>query len=171
MTEFDPASVARVQEAISHAVNKTRTEGLYRLQGAGYAIARTARVLGQQLYGPSHAGPAVRRFDDHVKVAYVRVRPRSVAILAKHLAQAKARDWPGALKDVSGRLMAMLTVRDIVALAGNVNALGFPRPIQHGPAGTKWDDAEVTAWLAKQSTKPRTVRRPKGGKVETRPAE
>ena len=69
--------------------------------------------------------------------------------------------------------MGMLTVRDIVALAGNVNAPGFPRPIQHGPGGTKWDEADVTAWLAAQSTKRRKVRRPKGAgaPVETRPAE
>ena len=66
----------------------------------------------------------------------------------------------------------MLTERDIEALAADVHAPGFPRPIQHGPAGTKWDEAAVTAWLAKQSTTRRKVRRPKGGApVETRPAE
>ena len=45
--------------------------------------------------------------------------------------------------------------------------------MQYGPAGRKWDEAAVTAWLAKQSTKRRKVRRPKGegAPVETRPAE
>ena len=80
------------------AVAKARTDGMYRVQGAGYQIARTARALGSQLHGPSHSGPAVRRFDDHVRVAYVTVRPRSVAILAKHLALAKAKEWPRALR-------------------------------------------------------------------------
>ena len=99
MTEFDPASLARVTGAMAHAIAKARTDGMYRLQGAGYQIARTARAVGSQLHGPSHSGPAVRRFDDHVRVAYVTVRPRSVAILAKHLALAKDRHWPSALDE------------------------------------------------------------------------
>ena len=99
MIEFDPKSLERATDAMAHAIAKTRTDGMYRVQGAGYAIARTARALGSQLHGPSHAGPAVRRGDDHVRVAYVRVRPRSVAILAKHLAMAKAREWPRALDE------------------------------------------------------------------------
>ena len=101
MTEFDPQSLARATDAMAHAIAKTRADGMYRLQGAGYQIARTARALGAQLYGPSHAGPAVRRVDadDHVRVAYVKVRPRAVAILAKHLALAKAREWPRALNE------------------------------------------------------------------------
>ena len=97
--EFDPASVSRVGDAMAHAVAKARTEGLYRLQGVGYAIARTARTLGSHSPAPSHSGPAVRRGDDHVRVAYVTVRPRSVAILAKHLAMAKSREWPRALNE------------------------------------------------------------------------
>ena len=99
MIEFDPASLARVTDAMAHAVAKAKTDALYRVEGTGHQIARTARALGAQLYGPSHSGPAVRRFDDHVRVAYVKVRPRSVAILAKHLALAKARWWPRALKE------------------------------------------------------------------------
>ena len=99
MIEFDPKSLERATDAMAHAIAKARTDGLYRLQGAGYEIARTSRALGAQLSGPSYAGPAVRRGDDHVRVAYVRVRPRSVAILAKHLALAKARHWPRALDE------------------------------------------------------------------------
>ena len=62
-------------------------------------------------------------------------------------------------------------VRDLIWTAAD--AAGFPRPVQYGPAGRKWDEAAVTEWLAKQSTTRRKVRRPKGegAPVETRPAE
>ena len=51
----------------------------------------------------------------------------------------------------------------------------FPRPIQHGPSGRKWDPPTVEAWVytKKGGLTKKVVRRPKdeGATVETRPAE
>ena len=70
----------------------------------------------------------------------------------------------------------MLTEHEVRELAGDaVDTDEFPRPVQHGPEGRKWDEDTVEAWVYKKKgglTK-KTVRRPKGesDKVETRPVD
>ena len=52
---------------------------------------------------------------------------------------------------------------------------GFPRPVQYGPEGRKWDSETVEAWMhsKKDGLKKKRVKRPKGEgeAVETRPVE
>ena len=63
----------------------------------------------------------------------------------------------------------LITEREVRAVAGDaVDTDAFPRPVQHGPAGRKWDKDTVEAWVAKK-----TVRRPKGEgeSVDTRPVD
>ena len=70
----------------------------------------------------------------------------------------------------------MLTEREVRELAGDaVDTDEFPRPVQVGPEGRKWNADVVEAWVYKKKgglTK-KAVRRPKGEgeAVETRPAE
>ena len=69
----------------------------------------------------------------------------------------------------------MLDEREVRAVVGNaIDTDSFPRPVQYGPAGRKWDEATVEAWVAtKKGIKKKAVRRPKGEgeAVETRPVE
>ena len=69
----------------------------------------------------------------------------------------------------------MLTEREVREVAGNaVDTDSFPRPVQHGPAGRKWDEETVEAWVAtKKGLKKKKVKRPKGegDTVETRPVD
>ena len=70
----------------------------------------------------------------------------------------------------------MLTELEVRELAGgDVDTDEFPRPVQVGPEGRKWDSATVEAWVYKKKgglTK-KVVRRPRGegDSVETRPVE
>ena len=100
MMELDPSSLSRVQESISHLVNKGRQEAMYKLMGAGLAIAKTTQALGTLRHGQLLGKPQVRKVDDEtVSVEFKLVRPRTVAVLAKHLALAKKREWPRALSE------------------------------------------------------------------------
>ena len=70
----------------------------------------------------------------------------------------------------------LLTEREVHELAGETKmADGFPRPVQYGPEGRKWDSETVEAWMhsKKDGLKKKRVRRPKGEgeAVETRPVE
>ena len=70
----------------------------------------------------------------------------------------------------------MLTEREVREMAGDaVDTDEFPRPIQHGPEGRKWDKNAVDAWVytKKGGLTKKPVRRPKdeGDAVETRPVE
>ena len=72
--------------------------------------------------------------------------------------------------------MKLLTRSEVHGMVGSLMfELGFPTPIQHGPAGRKWDDHEVKAWLKKTQRKLRrpivlTPREILDGITQTRPA-
>ena len=98
MMELDPGNLSRVQDAVEHLVNTARQDAMYRLKGAGMAIAKTTQALGTLRHGPLHGRPQVRQVDgETVHVGFRGARPRTVAVLATHLALAKAREWPRAL--------------------------------------------------------------------------
>ena len=69
----------------------------------------------------------------------------------------------------------MLTEQEVRELVGDaVDTDEFPRPVQYGPEGRKWDSETVEAWVhTKKGLKKKTVRRPKGegDSVETRPVD
>ena len=69
----------------------------------------------------------------------------------------------------------LLSEREVRELAGDaVDTDEFPRPVQYGPDGRKWDEDVVEAWVqTKKGLKKKTVRRPKGEgeSVETRPVD
>ena len=98
MMELDPSSLSRVKDAVLHMVNRGRQDAMYRLKGAGMAIAKTTQTFGTLRHGQLLGRPRVRKVDDEtVSVGFKAARPRSVAVLAKNLALAKAREWPRAL--------------------------------------------------------------------------
>ena len=69
----------------------------------------------------------------------------------------------------------MLTESEVREMAGKaVDTDEFPRPVQHGPEGRKWDEDTVDAWMhTKKGLVKKKVKRPwgEGVKVETRPVE
>ena len=90
---------ARAQDAIEHLVNRGRQQAMYKLMGAGFAIAKTTQALGTLRHGQLLGRPQVKKVDDEtVSIGFKLVRPRTVAVLAKHLALAKKREWPRALR-------------------------------------------------------------------------
>ena len=100
MMEFDPANLSRVQDAVAHMVNSARQDAMYRLKGAGMAIAKTTQALGTLRHGQLLGRPQVRQVDDEtVHVGFKGARARTAAVLAKHLAIAKAKEWPRALNE------------------------------------------------------------------------
>ena len=85
---------------MAHAIAKARQDARYRLLGAGVAIAKTTQALGTVRHGQLLGKPQVRQVDDEtVRVEFKSARARTVAVLAKHLAIAKAREWPRALNE------------------------------------------------------------------------
>ena len=99
MIEFKPGDEAKAQDAISHLVNTGRQKAMYRLMGAGFAIAKTTQALGTLRHGQLLGKPRVRQVDDEtVSVGFLAARSRTVAVLAKNLRLAKAREWPRALR-------------------------------------------------------------------------
>ena len=100
MIEFAPGAEARAQDAISHLVNTGRQKAMYRLMGAGFAIAKTTQALGTLRHGQLLGKPRVRQVDDEtVRVGFKAARPRTVNVLAKNLRLAKKREWPRALNE------------------------------------------------------------------------
>ena len=100
MIEFKPGDEAKATDAISHLVNTGRQKAMYRLMGAGFAIAKTTQALGTLRHGQLLGRPRVRQVDDEtVHVGFKSARSRTVAVLAKNLALAKKREWPRALKE------------------------------------------------------------------------
>ena len=99
MIEFAPGVEAKATDAIEHLVNLGKSKAMYRLKGAGFAIAKTTQALGTLRHGQLLGKPRVRQVDDEtVRVGFKAARSRTVAVLAKHLALAKAREWPRALR-------------------------------------------------------------------------
>ena len=99
MIEFKPGDEAKATDAISHLVNTGRQKAMYRLMGAGFAIATTTQALGTLRHGQLLGGRGVRQVDDEaVSVGFKPARNRTVAVLAKNLRLAKAREWPRALR-------------------------------------------------------------------------
>ena len=99
MIEFAPGSEARAQDAIEHLANTGRQKAMYRLMGAGFAIAKTTQALGTLRHGQLLGRPQVRQVDDEtVSVGFKAARSRTVAVLAKNIRIAKAREWPRALR-------------------------------------------------------------------------
>ena len=99
MIEFDTESLAKVQDAVAHLVNKSRQDAMYRIKGAGFAIAKTTQALGTLRHGRLLGKPRVRQVDDEtVSVGFKAARPRTVNVLAKNLRLAKKREWPRALR-------------------------------------------------------------------------
>ena len=99
MIEFGPGVLAQAQDAIEHLRNKGRQQAMHKLMGAGFAIAKTTQALGTLRHGQLIGRPRVRQVDDEtVSVGFKAARSRTVAVLAKHLAIAKKREWPRALR-------------------------------------------------------------------------
>ena len=99
MIEFKPGDEAKATDAISHLVNTGRQKAMYRLMGAGLAIAKTTQALGTLRHGQLLGRPRVRQVDDEtVHVGFKAARSRTVAVLAKNLRLAKAKEWPRALR-------------------------------------------------------------------------
>ena len=99
MIEFKPGDEAKATDAVEHLINKGRQEAMYKLMGAGFAIAKTTQALGTLRHGKLLGRPRVRKVDDQtVSVEFKAARSRTVAVLAKHLRIAKAREWPRALR-------------------------------------------------------------------------
>ena len=99
MIEFAPGAAARAQDAIEHLVNTGQQKAMYRLMGAGFAIAKTTQALGTLRHGQLLGKPRVRQVDDEtVSVGFKAARSRTVAVLAKNLRLAKAKEWPRALR-------------------------------------------------------------------------
>ena len=99
MIEFKPGDEAKATDAISHLVNTGRQKAMYRLMGAGLAIAKTTQALGTLRHGQLLGRPRVRQVDDEtVSVGFKAARSRTVAVLAKNLRLAKAKEWPRALR-------------------------------------------------------------------------
>ena len=99
MIEFKPGDEAKATDAISHLVNTGRQKAMYRLMGAGFAIAKTTQALGTLRHGQLLGRPRVSQVDDEtVRVGFKAARSRTVAVLAKNLRLAKAREWPRALR-------------------------------------------------------------------------
>ena len=99
MIEFAPGAEARAQDAIEHLTNRGRQQAMHSLMGAGFAIAKTTQALGTLRHGQLLGRPRVRKVDDEtVSVGFKAARARTVAVLAKHLRLAKAREWPRALR-------------------------------------------------------------------------
>ena len=99
MIEFGPGVLAQAQDAIEHLRNKGRQKAMYRLMGAGFAIAQLTQDLGTVRHGQLLGKPRVRQVDDEtVRVGFKAARSRTVAVLAKNLAIAKAKEWPRALR-------------------------------------------------------------------------
>ena len=99
MIEFAPGAEASAQDAIEHLVNTGRQKAMYRLMGAGFAIAKTTQALGTLRHGQLLGRPRVRQVDDEtVSVGFKAARNRTVAVLAKNLRIAKAKEWPRALR-------------------------------------------------------------------------
>ena len=74
---------------------------LQKLFTAGAVVAEEAYCLNTKLYGVLPARPAVLIEDSEtIRVTHRRVRPRTVAILAKNLKEAKRREWPKAILSV-----------------------------------------------------------------------
>ena len=100
MIEFARGVEAKLQNSIDHLSNRGRQQAMYKLMGAGFAIAKLTQDLGTARNGQLLGKPPVRRVDDEtVSVRFKMVRPQTVAVLAKHLAIAKAREWPRALNE------------------------------------------------------------------------
>ena len=88
------------EDATEHLVNLGKSKAMYKLMGAGFAIAKTTQALGTLRRGQLLGRPRVRQVDDEtVHVGFKAARPRTVAVLAKHLALAKKREWPRALNE------------------------------------------------------------------------
>ena len=99
MIEFAPGDEAKATDALEHLVNKGRQKAMYRLMGAGFAIAKTTQALGTLRHGQLLGKPRVQQVDDEtVHVGFKVVRARTVAVLAKHLELAKKREWPRAMR-------------------------------------------------------------------------
>ena len=99
MITFKPGDEAKATDAISHLVNTGRQKAMYRLMGAGFAIAKTTQALGTLRHGQLLGRPRVRQVDDEtVSVGFTAARSRTVSVLAKNLRLAKAREWPRALR-------------------------------------------------------------------------
>ena len=99
MIEFKPGDEAKATDAVAHLVNLGKSKAMYRLMGAGFAIAKTTQALGTLRHGQLLGKPQVRQVDDEtVHVGFKVVRARTVAVLAKNLRLAKKREWPRALR-------------------------------------------------------------------------
>ena len=100
MIEFKPGDEAKATDAIEHLLNRGRQQAMHKLKGAGFAIAKTTQALGTLRHGQLLGKPRVRQVDDEtVRVGFKAARSRTVAVLAKNLRLAKAKEWPRALNE------------------------------------------------------------------------
>ena len=60
MIDFAPGVLVKAQEAIEHLRNKGKQEAMYRLMGAGFAIAKTTQDLGTTRHGQLLGRPQVQ---------------------------------------------------------------------------------------------------------------
>ena len=99
MITFKPGDEAKATDAIEHLRNKGRQQAMHTLKGAGFAIAKTTQALGTLRHGQLLGKPQVRQVDDEtVSVGFKAARASTVAVLAKNLRIAKAKEWPRSLR-------------------------------------------------------------------------
>lgn len=99
--QIEVENTTEVQLALDRLVEGGREKAMYRLVGAAIKIARTTGALNKRLHGPLRWAPTVQDGDDRdsVKVGYTLLRPHIASILIKHLHQARAAEWPKALRE------------------------------------------------------------------------
>ena len=75
MITLKPGDEAKAEDAIEHLRNKGKQEAMYRLMGAGVAIAKTTQALGTLRHGQLLGRPQVKKVDEEtVRVGFKAAR-------------------------------------------------------------------------------------------------
>ena len=110
MIEFAPGDEAKATDAISHLVNTGRQKAMYRLMGAGFAIAKTTQALGTLRHGQLKGRPQVRQVDDEtVSVGFKGCEvPRTATVLKPRISGTRQGARMAARAATSDRIRAVL---------------------------------------------------------------
>ena len=98
---IDHQDMIRIKDRTDAWIAAGMKGAIRKLFTAGAVIAEEAYCLNTKLHGVMHARPSVFIEDEEtVRVTYKTARPRTMAILAKNLKEAKRREWPKAIRSV-----------------------------------------------------------------------
>ena len=100
MIEFKPGDEAKATDAVAHLVNFGKSKAMYRLMGAGFAIAKTTQALGTLRHGQLLGKPQVRQVDDEtVHVGFKAARAQDGRGAGEESQdRQEAKEWPRALR-------------------------------------------------------------------------